>query len=369
MVKLWAHSYQNVFFPSAKRYAVAMTPTTRAPGRKRVTIHDVAHAAGVSITTVSHSINGKGVVAEKTRERVLEVATRMGYQADALAKGMRNSRIGVIGLVMRPLDSLGEYRLEGVDYFTRLAGAAAVEALDRGYCLMLIRDPTSGTAPAIAFAVDGYIVSDPVENDPVIDFLQQRGIPVVAVGRDIGRPDFLDWVGADEAVEVQMVLEHLHSQGATRIALMTGTDQNAWNLDTESRYRKWAAANSMQPRVVREAEASGEDGGRRIARLMMAAPEPLPDAVYCLTGRHAAGILDEFTAAGKRVPEDIMIVAGSDSEQTRNSVPPTTAIDLKPGQVARAAVELIDHRLAGRATPAPLVIQSVLLPRASTLRP
>jgi DNA-binding LacI/PurR family transcriptional regulator len=338
-----------------------------ARGRKPVTIHDVARAASVSITTVSHAINGKGTVAEETRARVLETASRLGYQADALAKGMRNSRIGVIGLVMRPLDSLGEYRLEGVDYFTRLAGAAAVEALDRGYCLMLIRDLATGTAPAIAFAVDGYIVSDPVANDPVIDLLNQRGIPVVTVGRDIGRPDFLDWVGADESVEVQMVMEHLRGQGAHQIALLTGTDRNAWNLDTETRYRSWAGDNGMKPQVLREDEASGELGGRRAARMMLDGAGNLPDAVYCLTGRHAAGLVDEFTASGVRIPQDMKIVAGSDSEQTRNSTPPTTSVDLRPSQVARAAIELIHERLSGSMAAGPRPIESLLVVRGSTV--
>lgn len=349
-------------------YAESMTPTAPRRTVRPASIHDVARAAEVSITTVSHALNGKGVVAEATRRRVVDAAARLGYQADALARGLRNNRIGAIGLVMRPLDALGSYRPEGVDYFIRFAGAAAVESLDRGQCLMLIRDLTSGSIPAIAFAVDGYVVADPIANDPVLDLLLGRGIPVVSVGRDIGRNDFVDWVGADERVESRMVLDHLRSQGARRIALVVGTDLNAWNLDTEAHYRRWAEENRMETRIIRRDESSGEEGGRSAARELLALEDAAPDAVYCLTGRHAAGLLTDLQSAGRRTPEDVMVVAGSDSEQTRNSTPPITSVDLRPELVAQAAIELITGKLGDPAVSGPILIQSELLVRGTTRR-
>jgi len=65
-----------------------------------VTIKDVAARAGVSITAVSHALNGKGTLSEETRERIRDVAQAMGYQADALARGLRRSQIGVIGMAL-----------------------------------------------------------------------------------------------------------------------------------------------------------------------------------------------------------------------------------------------------------------------------
>ncbi len=60
----------------------------------RVKIGDVAAAAGVSITTVSHALNGKGRLPEATRRRVREVAERLGYQPSALARGLRAGAVG-----------------------------------------------------------------------------------------------------------------------------------------------------------------------------------------------------------------------------------------------------------------------------------
>lgn len=341
--------------------------------RRRVTIHDVARHAGVSITTVSHALNGKGVVADTTRARVAESAAALGYSPDVIARGLRKQRLGLLGLVIRPLDTLDSYQPEGVDYFVRFSGAAAVEALDRGFGLMLVRDPTTSNVPGIALAVDGFIISDPVARDPVIELLARHGIPLVTVGRDVERPEFTDWVEPGSASDMRAVIEHLLDRGAGRVALVTGTDANAWNVDSELAYREWSAARGQEAIVYRQDERSGESGGREVAEEMLAsggAPgdAPLPDAIYCLTGRHAAGLQSRLQEAGLAVPRDVMIVAGSDSEQTRNSSPPITSVDLTPEMTAAAAVDFLLLRLSGHTQSVAPLIENVLRVRESTNR-
>lgn len=337
-------------------------------GRRKVTIHDVARQAGVSITTVSHSLNGKGTVAAATRTRVTEVAARLGYSADAIARGLRSSRLGVLGLVIRPLDALDSYQPEGVDYFMRFAGAAAVEALDQGFGLMLVRDPTTQNVPDIALAVDGFIIADPIARDPVIDLLNRNGIPLVAVGRDIDRPEFTDWLGSDVSRDTLAVLAHLTAAGARSISLVRGTDSNSWNADSDSTYHRWAEENGQTATVYLEDERSGEQGGRNVADLILASPDGVPDAVYCLTGRHAAGLQKRFIEAGYQVPSDVMVVAGSDSEQTRNATPPITAIDLVPEATAKAAVTLLMQLLSDTPTAEQVrpTVRNILRIREST---
>lgn len=337
--------------------------------RRRVTIRDVAAAAGVSITTVSHSLNDKGTIAAETRERVRQVADRLGYQADPLARGLRASPIGVVGLMLRPLDALGTYRPGGVDYFTRLAGAVSVECLDHGMSVMLIRDLTKLPRSPLSLSLDGYIIDDPLFEDPIIDLLIGLEAPLVTVGRDPGRPDFTDWIGTHDGGETTRVLAFFASTGARRVALLAGEDANAWNLDSEAAYRIWAGAHQMRPLVVRQPEASGVDGGRAaIHELLAQDPDP-PDAIYCLTGRHARGALDELTRRGIDVPGRTQLVAGSDAEQDRNSQPPITAIDLEPELVATGAVARLRQLMEGEgATDPPVPLQTRLIERGTTLR-
>ena len=75
--------------------------------------------------------------------------------------------------------------------------------------------------------------------------------------------------------------------------------------------------------------------------------EDRPDAAYCLTGRHAAGLQARLAEAGISTPGDFLLVAGSDSEQTRNSTPPITAMDLMPEATARTAIATLVEQLGG----------------------
>src|ERR1700679_383039 len=84
---------------------------------RRVTIHDIAGNLGVSLSTVSLALNGKGTIAAETRNRVFAEAARIGYVANPFGRGLRSGRSGVLGLSVRSLDSTGTYRPAGVDHF------------------------------------------------------------------------------------------------------------------------------------------------------------------------------------------------------------------------------------------------------------
>ena len=125
---------------------------------------------------------------------------------------------------------------------------------------------------------------------------------------------------------------------------VTGRDHNAWNLDSTAAYRDWTARRGMTARVVAQPEAAGTEGGRMAAEELLGSGRT-PDAIYCLTGRHARGMLEELTARGIDVPGRVQLVAGADSEQTRSSHPAITAIDLDPELIAAQAVEQLTSRV------------------------
>lgn len=333
---------------------------------RRVTIRDVARDAGVSVTAVSHAMNGKGTLAEATRTRIRETAERLGYQADPLARGLRNSPLGLVGLMLRPLDSLGTYRPDGVDYFTRLSGAVAVECLDRGMSVMLVRDLMVMPRLPLTLALDGYIVDDPIERDPVIDLLAGLEIPFVCVGRDVGRPEMTSWVDSALTEETAAVLEGLRRSGARSVALVTGTDRNSWNLDSLTVYERWCQQRGVDCQVVQRPESAGVEGGRSAVRELLSGGVGPPDAIYCLTGRHARGALEELQRRGVDVPGTTQLVAGSDSDQCRSSHPPISAIDLEPEVVAAAAVRQLMVQLGRDESPA-VEVRSRMIPRGTTL--
>lgn len=124
-------------------YRLAMTAAagnhqaSRPFGRRleRAGIRDVAAAAGVSITTVSDALNGKGRLPEATRRHVREVADRLGYRPSAAARTLRTGRSGLIGLTVT---TYGEepFTFTEFAYFAEMARAATSAALARGYALV-----------------------------------------------------------------------------------------------------------------------------------------------------------------------------------------------------------------------------------------
>ncbi|MEV7605203.1 LacI family DNA-binding transcriptional regulator [Paenarthrobacter sp. NPDC089322] len=328
------------------------------------TIWDVARKAGVSITTVSHSLNGKGAISAATRERVRGVAAEMGYVADAMARGLRSSRMNAIGLVFRSLDSLGNYGPNGVDVFMKLAGAAAAETLNRNLGLMLVPDLSKGPLPPFSMSLDGYIVFAPHVNDPVVALLEKRGIPYVTWDRDPGRPGFRNWVAHDDAASTRRVMDHLASAGAGSIAYVGGTDANAWNLDCEAAYVSWCEETGREPRVHHVPERAGVEGGREAGSTLW--EEGVPDAVFCLTGRHASGVAQEMQERGVEIPRDLLVCTGSDSEHSRQNQPPISALDVDIPAAAAALVQSLCNLMEGTSGTEPILLDARFIQREST---
>lgn len=333
---------------------------------KGITIRDVAARAGVSTAAVSMALNDTGTLSQATRERVRAVAEEMDYQADALARGLRRSSVGAIGLVVRSLDALGEYAPAGVDVFARYIGSASSQAMDRGLSLMLVPDPTRRPTPPLALSLDGYIVATPHLDDPVIALLERRGIPYVTLGRDPGRPDFVDWASEDDAETCRRILDHLAAAGAASIALVLGTDPNAWNIDNEATYLAWCQVHGVAPRVYVSAERDGALGGERVAHQIV--DDGPPDAVLCQTGRQAAGVLSGLQARGIPVPGRTMLAANSDSEHTRHSRPAISAAELHSPATTLALLDLLQARIRGESSAGPILTPVRFRVRASSRR-
>lgn len=320
---------------------------------RRPTIRDVAQRAGVSVTTVSHTFTGNGTVAPETQRRVRAAAQDLGYRPDVIAQGLRRNRLGVIALVARQLDGLRPELLYDVDYFARFAGAAAMASLAEGLGLMLVSDPTGPRAAGAALASDGFIVTEPVTDDPLVAMLTSAGIPFVTVGEVPGRRP-----GADGALHVDiesgrlttLALDHLWEHGARRIALVTGTDRNEWNLRTTAVYERWCAYRRITPSTAHVPEELGDDARRRALTAALGAGPP-PDGVYALSSSDTLEAVAVLTARGLRVPDDVRVVAGSDAESLRTAEHPISSIDLEPEELARRAVEDLAARLDDRPPP------------------
>jgi DNA-binding LacI/PurR family transcriptional regulator len=333
----------------------------------RPTIRDVAKAAGVSVTTVSHALNGKGRVDPATRALVAQVVRQLGYRANRHARGLRSGHSGALALLLPVRADVRTDEALSLDFFMRLATAAAAAAFSQEQALMLL-PPTIGQTGLRGLALDGGIVVDPSPVDPRVDMLAGQGLPVVTIERDLGRLDDRWYVASETEANTRQVLDHLAVQGARRIALLVPDNDWGWATETLSAYDSWIREHDAPRLIVPVAMQRGEESAFLAARRLLERRKP-PDAVFVVAARFIRGVLRAAKAAGCRVPEELLIAAGVDSVHAREGDPPVTALDLHPESQAEAAVEMLLARLGGGPVEAPRYIPATLRLRASTQAP
>ncbi len=319
--------------------------TRIAERTSRPTIIDVAREAGVSVTTVSHSLNDRGFVDPATRARVKETARSLGYRPNRHAQRLRTGDAHTIVLFssMPFAVSAGPSRL---GFLMEVAAVAAAAALTRSLALVLAPPAESAHLPLDVLDVDGALVIEPALRDRNVDFLVGRGVPIVSIGKQPGDAHPLPFVDIHSALTVRLLLQHLHAQGARRIALMIGSECRNSYIEAEAAYREFARETAATCLIARAEESGGEDAGyAESVRLLSESPEI--DAICAPVDAFAVGAIRAIAETGRRVPNEVKVVTRYDGLRARSCVPPLTAVDLHLDQVASLAVQLLFEHLHG----------------------
>jgi len=359
--------------PPEPYYQPAMTAAgnhqaSRSTGRRleRAGIRDVAAAAGVSITTVSDALNGKGRLPDTTRRHVREVANRLGYRPSAAARTLRTGRSGLIGLTVT---TYGEepFTFTEFAYFAEMARSATSAALARGYALVIL--PASSHHDVWSnVALDGTVVIDPSDHDPVVTDLVRQGIPVVSDGRPTGNLPVHAWVDNDHEDAMRRILDHLTDAGARRIGLLTGTSTDTYTRLSTAAYLDWCERVGQEP-VYESYPAHDPCAGAVAADRLLARPDR-PDAVYGLFDPNGTDLLAAARRYGLRVPEDLLLVCCSERAAYATTEPPISTLSLKPGRIGTAVVQLLIDAIEGIGAGQPVqqVMPTDLIVRASSQR-
>lgn len=330
----------------------------------QVSIRDVAEAAGVSITTVSHVLNGKGRASEGTKKLVLAAAERAGYRPNPMASSLRTGRTGVLGIVFRPRDAVSG-SLNGTEYHIRVAGGAATAALSRGYGLLHLPSPLDGARRV--FPMDGCIIVGPTEDDPAISYFLKRGMPLVTIDREPGAEPRVPWfVRRDDEGGMRLLVEHLWLANARSFLLVSGRERIDWLIRSEQSFEAWGREKGVSVSIVRIDEASGAEGARDAVTLLL--NRSPPDAILAATSRFAVGIIGAAQVAGHVVPRDIKVAALSDSELARGYAVPITALDLRGDEAGRCSIDLMLQQIENEPPTCSYLIKPELRLRASTAR-
>ncbi|ADO48464.1 Mal regulon transcriptional regulator MalI [[Enterobacter] lignolyticus] len=186
---------------------------------KKVTINDVAHAAGVSVATVSLVLSGKGRISMATGERVNQAIEALGFVRNRQAASLRGAQTGVIGLIVGDLSS---------PFYAELA-AGVIESLEsQGKMVFLTQGGRKGEHMLQRFdtlvsqGVDGVVIAGAVDRASELrDKAEDSGVPLVFASRASYLED-VDLIRPDNMQAAQMLTEHLIRRGHQRIAWLGG---------------------------------------------------------------------------------------------------------------------------------------------------
>lgn len=335
--------------------------------RGRVGIKDVAREAGVSITTVSHALSGKGRLPEETRARVQKVATALGYTPNAVARSLAGGRTGLLATYVS-LPGNAPLAFTEIDYYVDVINAATSAAIERGYALV-VAPSTAGDETWSRLPLDGVMVIDPAEGDSSLVALRDRGLSLVLIGRDLhGTPDDIV-VQNDRAAGTRMVLDHLAECGARRVGLLTFATYESFTEDAVSEYRDWCSRRGQEPVLV-AASADSTSGPAAFlagAEAFLDLPDR-PDGVFCLYEGLGLEVVRLAAGRGIDVPGDLVVVAISEMGGAEAAEPPLTTLELNQAELGATAAELLMDLVEGAPAASVEDLPTRLVARASTAR-
>jgi len=333
-----------------------------------VTIRDVAAAAGVSITTVSHVLSGQGRIAQRTRQRVLRAAEELGYRANVHAQQLVTRRSHTLAIqIANSVDASSTCALvPNSDYFLEVLNGAAEAAAQRSYALILI-PPDAEPDSLDAFVVDGSILVDPRGDEPFFSGPWDER-PLVTTGRPI-RPsrDIPVTVDNDLTAAAELVIDHMIDQGYRQPAMITTDISRSYTSDMVAGYQNAAARHGFEPIVVEIDEPPTREGSA-VALGRILDHRLSPDAVFTSSENLALGVLNEAQRRELKVPVDLGIASAVDSGSLQLTSPRITGMFVYPRQVGAAAATALIDLVEGRPTTAIIEIPVRLNVRDSTTR-
>lgn len=318
-------------------------------GYRNIGIKDVAAAAGVSVTTVSHVLNEVAYarISPETRDKVRAAAEQLGYGPNRLAQALRTRRTGMLGLVSEDIAT--------TPHAGRIILGADEAAKARGYSLMIIN--TSGSASLesrqadvealLERRVDGILYATMYHR--TVELPANLGsVPSVLVD-SVATAGNITAVIPDEEGGARAAVGALLEAGHTKVGFLNNTDDvPATRLRLQAFRSMLNEAGLDGGAAPVEAEVSEVQGGYAAARRILSRPDR-PTALFCYNDRMAMGAYRAAAELGLSIPDDLSVVGFDDQELiAANLQPGLTTVALAHYEMGAWATEHLIDAVEGK---------------------
>jgi LacI family transcriptional regulator len=313
---------------------------------KKVKIAEIAHRAGVSISTVSLVLNNRPGVAAETRERVLAVAATLGYSPTLSLADYPDSRLSTLRMLVK-LDP-GQAPQANPFYSKVIVGiedACRRKGINLLFASLPVDEnnhPLQTPAQVANSHTDGLLLVGIYANEAFLERLNQYTGPVVLVDGYAAREDY-DAVLSDNFRAAYQAIEYLLEKGHRHIGLIGGEERCYPSLlDRRHGYLRALKEHGISHTYMANFNISRTKGFEETAALLQNHPQIT--ALFCLNDEIASTAIRAAQSVGRRVPDDLSVVGYDDTYIATNTHPALTTLHVDTVAMGRAAVELLELR-------------------------
>jgi DNA-binding LacI/PurR family transcriptional regulator len=307
--------------------------------RRTVTMQDIARVSGVSQSTVSRVLNDSVTsvpIAAETRVRVLEIAERLGYRPNPLARGLRGAKTMLLGVIVRDIADL---------FFSAAVEAVSVSARTRDYNVVLGSAHSRADEAMALRAVletrhcDGIVLLGDVRDQPrLLADLAGSHVPVVAMWQGTAL-EGVATVDIDNRGGIASAVDHLAELGHHRFGFIGGYPHGDVR-EREASFVERLTELGMAPLDAHVLVARNDLGsGAEAFRTLMRSPDR-PTAIVTATDQVAIGALHAAHAMGVHVPGDVSVIGFDDIPLAQYTAPPLTSVHQPLSDMAELAVKM-----------------------------
>lgn len=305
---------------------------------------DVARAAGVSQSTVSHVLNKTRHVSPTVAERVKHAIENTGYTYDSIARSLRTGRTNTVGLAVSAISN---------PYFGEVVHAIESELSTAGYTIILVDshdDPSREVTvlnELLGRRVDAVIVAPSEDVAGVVRQLRARHVPAVLFDRIPDGIDLsgMDAVGVENVESMASLVDHFTSAGHTRIAIIAGRSGLSTTVERVEGFRKGIARAGLAPAggLITYSEL-GERPANIALRSLLSSSNP-PSAIITANNIITIDSMRTLRELRITVPDDLALASFDDFAWADLFHPRLTAIAQPIAELAHRAVTLLLERL------------------------
>lgn len=330
-----------------------------------LTLVEIAEKLNLSVSTVSRALSRPDLVAEGTRQRILETVAAYEYRPNGVARSLRKGKTRTLGLIVSDIQN---------PFYATIVKAVEGVAAGHGYSTVVCNADESPRKEAEALhllsemKVAGIIHGSTGANLDILRGLNRQGLPIVDIDRVSGLTE-ADTVLVDNQAGARLAAEHLLALGHTRPAVITGPQHLTTGRDRLEGFRQaLSSAGIALPSALVQIGDFREHSGYEAALRLLALPTP-PTALFVANNEMVAGALAAVRERAVPIPQALSLISFDDVRWAKYLEPALTVIAQPTEQLGTLAAKLLFERLSGRKEAVRRILQPTLIARGSSAPP